>query len=630
MKYIKYICFSFIIYFISLFFNNEVFALSGNASDLHLIDTDYGVFEYKQQDLIDIDSTCTNGFVIITDTDIAGELYVYYFSGSVKFDIVNYVVNITNISPRYRYYKRFVYNFETDSYRRINNQNNVNGNLNINIEHEIYASFNNYVFQPYGLPIIRQDLESPYVINSIDYNVYPFNIREIPYLTITDTSPRFILYQFDDRYTAISNFVDVSSYITYYNDFTLYDLQTTPYLNIFYNVGGSSTSSIFGYNNFTYYYNTSDGYLYNSSNNSRLWSVSLSNLKSYLNYDLLDQNGNILRTANVENHAPIDLKTVDVRQDLGDNTYGYFTNYLTIHNFGTANIVYNYAINCEQDKPFLNGYCIMDYNDMQDYNSNINLFRKSAFGFTQLFGVNNNLLKNDRYYLYSFRILKPFVPEVSALVIDTDVGEYDVSARDDTIISVKKVDGVGYTDYVIQFKITNSNFDEFTSIKSIFVLFAYDLDYYYDVIPQSFQYGVYRSFKIKYSDTIFSNTDINNFTFDNDLSNIDGTSHQNNFFTDTYFDTHGFSGIITAPFRFLYAMEVTDYCEPIEFQFPHSSSSFTLPCVRGSIPDSISPLINILQLILSGFICYRIAVGVLATIKGVLTPTKDGIEVVDL
>ena len=123
---------------------------------------------------------------------------------------------------------------------------------------------------------------------------------------------------------------------------------------------------------------------------------------------------------------------------------------------------------------------------------------------------------------------------------------------------------------------------------------------------------------------------LDNFINNNGLSTIDGVSKQNSFFTDTQFNSFGFGGIVTAPFRFLYALENYDTCQDISVPFPHSNQNLTLKCVRQNIPNSINPLITILQVLLSGFIAYRIAVGVLNIIKDISSPDDANIEVVDL
>ena len=316
--------------------------------------------------------------------------------------------------------------------------------------------------------------------------------------------------------------------------------------------------------------------------------------------------------------------------DFGNSTYGFYNNFLSVHDIGVGNDIYNVAVICEQDKPFENGYCNLNTNDLFNYNSNINFFKKSALAFTQVFSTTDSTgyLFNNKYYMYSFRVLKPFVPSVAGVRLDTSDGVYDVP--DANIISVKKYDGGSYTDYVVSFKIDNTNFSSSTNLNNILVLFGGTLESYYQPIPSTFNLGVYRSFKLQILNNSPTDTEIENFMFTNDLSSIDSSGSQNGFFTDTTFNTFGFSAIITAPFRFLYALEDYESCTDINLPFPYTNTNLQLKCVRNSIPSSVSPLISILQVVLSGFVGYRICVGTFKIIKELLDPNNYDIEVIDL
>lgn len=316
--------------------------------------------------------------------------------------------------------------------------------------------------------------------------------------------------------------------------------------------------------------------------------------------------------------------------DFGNNTYGFYNNFLSVHDIGVGNDIYNVAVICEQDKPFENGYCNLNVNDLLSYNSNINYFKKSALAFTQVFSTTETTgyLYNNKYYMYSFRILKPFVPNFSSIRLDTSDGIYEVPNAN--ILSVKKYDGGSYTDYVVSFKIDNTNFSSSTNLNNILVLFGGTLESYYQPIPSTFNLGVYRSFKLQILNNSPTDTEIENFMFTNDLSSIDSAGSQNGFFTDNTFNTFGFSAIITAPFRFLYALEDYESCTDINLPFPYTNTNLQLKCVRNSIPNSVYPLISILQVVLSGFIGYRICVGTFKIIKELLDPNNYDIEVVDL
>lgn len=336
--------------------------------------------------------------------------------------------------------------------------------------------------------------------------------------------------------------------------------------------------------------------------------------------DLLDSLGNVISSANVG------FKVVNKVIDLGDNTFGFYQDYLGLNLTSLTGSVDTLSVVCEETRPFNNNYCYINYNDLINHNSNISVFNDYGVSFTQLFGDNTGYLLNDRYYLYSFRIQKPFVPQVGNLFINSLTN----NSNQVNILGVYLQDGGSYTDYVVKFKISNSNYTSSTSLNDIMVVFRDGLSNYFTTIPTSFNYSVYRSFKLQYFSTEPTMEQVNNFYNSRDLSTIDGLSSNNSFFTDNDFNTYGFGGIVTAPFRLLYAIENYQTCTDIVLPFPHSNDNITLKCVRNTIPSSVSPLITILQLVLSGFICYRIAVETLSVIKDISNPEKSNIEVVDL
>lgn len=319
-------------------------------------------------------------------------------------------------------------------------------------------------------------------------------------------------------------------------------------------------------------------------------------------------------------------KVVNKVVDLGDNTFGFYQDYVGLNLTSLSGAADTLSVVCEEDRPFNNNYCFINYTDLINHNSDISVFNNYGASFTQMFGKNTGYLLNDRYYLYSFRIQKPFVPQVGNLFVNSLTN----NSNQVDILGVYLQDAGSYTDYVVKFKISNSDYNSNTSLNDIMVVFRDGLSNYFTTIPNSFNYSVYRSFKLQYFSTEPTMEQVNNFYNSSDLSTIDGISSNSSFFTDNDFNTYGFGGIVTAPFRFLYAIQNYQTCSDIVLPFPHSNNTITLKCVRNTIPNSISPLITILQLILSGFICYRIAVETLSIIKDISSPEDASIEVVDL
>lgn len=430
--------------------------------------------------------------------------------------------------------------------------------------------------------------------------------------------------------------------IASYNNYEVYLYQSDTPLYLLYN---GSYDSLCLSNNTSTCHTNQDSFNYNinsgASNNNfsftqtfyNVFNDTFSNTTSfrYLNAsqrilhsgDILDSSGNIISSANVYDSVVINLV-----KDFGNNSFGFYQNLVNVSGVSLTGVVDSLSITCEQDKLFNNGYCSLSYDDLINHNSNISHFNNFGFSFVQLFGNNSGYLDNNRYYLYSFRLIKPFTPQVGNIFINTLTNNpYQVT----NISNVYLYDGGSYTDYVIKFKIENSSFSSSSDLNDIRVVFRDSLDSYYSPIPDSFNFSVYRSFKLQYFTIEPTSNDIQNFISSNDLSVINGVSSQSSFFTDTNFNTYGFGGIITAPFRILYAIQNYNSCSDITIPFPHGNNqNITLKCVRQNVPSSINPLISILQIILSGIISYRIAVGVLNIIKDLSSPDDANIEVVDL
>lgn len=345
-------------------------------------------------------------------------------------------------------------------------------------------------------------------------------------------------------------------------------------------------------------------------------------------FRVLNSSNNVVTTATFTVDNIISYENVSSVIDLGSNHYGYFSNYVLVQNVKSTTENNLVSILCERDRAFDNGFCSLFYSDLISNHSDINYFNDTTFAFHTLFGDANNILVSNKYYVFNFRVLKPFVPDISNVVLSTNYGDIDLANNFD---KVYYNDGGSYTDYAIVFNTNNITLDSSYNLNSISVYFSVPLsNYYYNNIPDSFSFSIYRSFKLSYYDNIPDSNEISNLFSINNLSSIDGFNSQHLFFTDTTFNTYGFGGIISAPFRLLYALEDYDTCSDITIPFPHSNQTFTLNCVRSSIPSSINPLISILQIVLSGLICYRIAVSTLALIKQVLNPNDTNIEVVDL
>lgn len=392
----------------------------------------------------------------------------------------------------------------------------------------------------------------------------------------------------------------------------------------------------------------SNNYNFNFVSNNNIFSTNYWQQINYLQlcnsnncYDSLLSSGDLIINEPfifINDSSPNLIETNRVIK-YNDDFYGFFNNYLVINNiFDDGSNVLGSAINCVENEEdlnsisnsrlFSNGYCLFNKTDKSDDINDVQ-FLDTYFAFSNLIGDSTvNYLHNNNYYLYSFRILKPFTPNISHLVLDTTNGSFNVP-----ILNVYKYDGGSYVDYVVKFLLefdSFENLDPTVSLKAITLIFNDKVSNYYGSFNDFSGFSVFRSFKLQWFSSNPTTSQLSEFYSNEDLSKIDGVERTNNFFTDTTFNTFGFSGIITAPFRLLYALESYNSCSPISLPFPHSNKSITLACVSDSIPNSINPLIIVLQTILSGIICYYIGVNTFAIIKEILTPDKDTVEVVDL
>lgn len=121
--------------------------------------------------------------------------------------------------------------------------------------------------------------------------------------------------------------------------------------------------------------------------------------------------------------------------------------------------------------------------------------------------------------------------------------------------------------------------------------------------------------------------DIND-TINND--NVDNaTSQGSSFFSDFQSDTHGLSGIITAPLRLLDNLSSYN-CSPLTFPLPFVENQVTLPCMSTIYNTYFSSFLNIYRIITTGIIGYWVMVKLFSHVKNMQNPENDKIEVFDL
>lgn len=130
-----------------------------------------------------------------------------------------------------------------------------------------------------------------------------------------------------------------------------------------------------------------------------------------------------------------------------------------------------------------------------------------------------------------------------------------------------------------------------------------------------------------------SNDIKNNTKETNDLiKNTDTSTAQSegsNFFSNFSRDSHGLSGIVTAPLRLLNSF-TTATCNPLEFNLPILHNHVVLPCMRSIYENYFGVFFSLYQLITTGVICYGVGINLYSKLRALENPNNDRIEVLQL
>lgn len=103
----------------------------------------------------------------------------------------------------------------------------------------------------------------------------------------------------------------------------------------------------------------------------------------------------------------------------------------------------------------------------------------------------------------------------------------------------------------------------------------------------------------------------------------------NSFFSDFQSDSHGLSGIITAPIRLLNSLS-SSTCSPLIFPLPFVNNNVSLPCMSSIYSSYFPTFLTLYQLITTGLIGYWVLIKLFGHVKGMQDPKDDRIEVLDL
>ena len=126
------------------------------------------------------------------------------------------------------------------------------------------------------------------------------------------------------------------------------------------------------------------------------------------------------------------------------------------------------------------------------------------------------------------------------------------------------------------------------------------------------------------------NNSVNNInnTLNND-NTTEANTKGNNFFNNFQTNSHGLSGIITAPIRLVNSL-TTATCNPLEFDLPIIHNHVVLPCIRPIIENYFGVFFTLYQLITTGLISYTVCINLYSKVRALQNPNNDRIEVLNL
>lgn len=119
--------------------------------------------------------------------------------------------------------------------------------------------------------------------------------------------------------------------------------------------------------------------------------------------------------------------------------------------------------------------------------------------------------------------------------------------------------------------------------------------------------------------------DVNNTLNDDNVSSDTGQS----FFDDFQANSHGLSGVITAPLRLINSLSSSS-CSPLSVPLPFVNQNVSFPCMSTIYSTHFPTFLSLYQLITTGVISYWILIKIFGHVKGMQSPNDDRIEVFDL
>ena len=120
-----------------------------------------------------------------------------------------------------------------------------------------------------------------------------------------------------------------------------------------------------------------------------------------------------------------------------------------------------------------------------------------------------------------------------------------------------------------------------------------------------------------------TNDTLNNDNVDESLTEAD------DFFNGFTTNTHGLTGIITAPLNAIQSL-TSKTCSPLVLPIPFVDKDLTLPCMRQIYTEHFGGFMNLYDVIIIGIVSYWVLVRIFTLVKDFKNPDHDEIEVVDL
>lgn len=119
--------------------------------------------------------------------------------------------------------------------------------------------------------------------------------------------------------------------------------------------------------------------------------------------------------------------------------------------------------------------------------------------------------------------------------------------------------------------------------------------------------------------------EVNNTLKDSSVDN----QQAEGFFNDFNDNSHGLSGIITAPLNMINNL-ASATCSPISINLPFVDTQFNLPCMSTIYQQNFGTLFSTYRVITFGIVAYYVCVNIFALVKGFKDPENDKVEVVEL